>query len=178
MGVSKNRGILPPKWLVKLMVPNPMNKWMIWGSLYNPYFWVDTHINSGTFQHRVNGYTPSSPSFGGMKPKFLPQPLNHFTNKKIGASKCFQIPKLSKIYSYKSLESLSWAVEHIFPDISANCWCFFSFKPITCHVFLGAPNRITHTCQEVFCAHDVKAFHLKSKLRHGTRKALRKNGDQ
>ena len=21
----------PPKWMVKIMVPNPMNKWMIWG---------------------------------------------------------------------------------------------------------------------------------------------------
>ena len=29
MGVSKNRG--SPKWMVKIMVPNPMNKWMIWG---------------------------------------------------------------------------------------------------------------------------------------------------
>ena len=35
MGVSKNRGILPPKWMVKIM-ENPMNKWMIWG--YH-YFW-------------------------------------------------------------------------------------------------------------------------------------------
>ncbi len=33
---SKNRGILPPKWMVKIMVPNPMNKWMIWGC---HYFW-------------------------------------------------------------------------------------------------------------------------------------------
>ena len=39
MGVSKNRGI--PKWMVKIMVPNPMNTWMIWG--YH-YFWVDTHM--------------------------------------------------------------------------------------------------------------------------------------
>ena len=30
IGVSKNRGILPPKWMVKIM-ENPMNKWMIWG---------------------------------------------------------------------------------------------------------------------------------------------------
>ena len=29
MGVSKNNGT--PKWMVKIMVPNPMNKWMIWG---------------------------------------------------------------------------------------------------------------------------------------------------
>ena len=35
LGVSKNRGILPPKWMVKIM-ENPMNKWMIWG--YH-YFW-------------------------------------------------------------------------------------------------------------------------------------------
>ena len=26
MGVSKNRGILPPKWMVKIM-ENPMHKW-------------------------------------------------------------------------------------------------------------------------------------------------------
>ena len=25
-----------PKWMVKVMVPNPMNKWMIWGYLF---FW-------------------------------------------------------------------------------------------------------------------------------------------
>ena len=31
MGVSKNRGKTPPKWMVKIMVPNPMNKWMILG---------------------------------------------------------------------------------------------------------------------------------------------------
>ena len=30
-------GILPPKWMVKIMVPNPMNKWMIWGVFKNPY---------------------------------------------------------------------------------------------------------------------------------------------
>ena len=30
VGVSKNRGILPPKWMVKIM-ENPMNKWMILG---------------------------------------------------------------------------------------------------------------------------------------------------
>ena len=31
LDMSKNRGILPPKWMVKIMVQNPMNKWMIWG---------------------------------------------------------------------------------------------------------------------------------------------------
>ena len=29
MDVSKNRG-KNSKWMVKIMVPNPMNKWMIW----------------------------------------------------------------------------------------------------------------------------------------------------
>ena len=29
MGDSKNSGT--PKWMVKIMVRNPMNKWMIWG---------------------------------------------------------------------------------------------------------------------------------------------------
>ena len=28
----------PPKWLVKIMVPDPMNKWMIWW-VKTPYFW-------------------------------------------------------------------------------------------------------------------------------------------
>ena len=36
MGVSKHRGILPQKWMVKIM-ENPMNKWMIWGEK-NTYF--------------------------------------------------------------------------------------------------------------------------------------------
>ena len=30
----KNRGT--PKWMVNIMLPNPMNKWMIWGYRY---FW-------------------------------------------------------------------------------------------------------------------------------------------
>ena len=31
MGVEpKIGGFYPPKWMVKIMVPNPMNKWMIW----------------------------------------------------------------------------------------------------------------------------------------------------
>ena len=30
-----------PKWMVKIMLPNPMNKWMIWGY---PYFWFNTHF--------------------------------------------------------------------------------------------------------------------------------------
>ena len=29
MDVSKNRGT--PKWMVKIMVPNPMNKWKVLG---------------------------------------------------------------------------------------------------------------------------------------------------
>ena len=37
MGVSQNRGVYPPKWMmVKIMVPNPMNKWMIWGGYSTP----------------------------------------------------------------------------------------------------------------------------------------------
>ena len=31
MGVNPKIWVLPPKWMVKIMVPNPMNKWMIWG---------------------------------------------------------------------------------------------------------------------------------------------------
>ena len=34
--VSKNRGILPPKWMVKISW-KPLLKWMIWGVF--PYFW-------------------------------------------------------------------------------------------------------------------------------------------
>ena len=42
MGVEPNIGgfVYPPKWMVKIMVPNPMNKWMIWGYHYfrkHPY---------------------------------------------------------------------------------------------------------------------------------------------
>ena len=37
MGVSKNRR-KTPKWMVKIMVPNPMNKWMIWGVKTTPIF--------------------------------------------------------------------------------------------------------------------------------------------
>ena len=36
MGVSKNRGVKPPKWMVKIM-EIPMNKWMIWG-VFTHYF--------------------------------------------------------------------------------------------------------------------------------------------
>ena len=31
MGVNPKIGGKPPKWMVKIMVPNPMNKRMIWG---------------------------------------------------------------------------------------------------------------------------------------------------
>ena len=40
MGVEPKIGGKNPKWMVKIMVPNPMNKWMIW--VVFPYFWVDT----------------------------------------------------------------------------------------------------------------------------------------
>ena len=42
MGVSKNSGT--PKWMVKIMVPNPMNKWMIWGGIFHPLFFGSTPI--------------------------------------------------------------------------------------------------------------------------------------
>ncbi len=45
LGVSKNRGgNYPPKWMVKIVVPNPMNKWMIWGVNPPPYFWFNTQL--------------------------------------------------------------------------------------------------------------------------------------
>ena len=37
MGVSKSR-VKTPKWMVIIMVPNPMNKWMIWGAKTPPIF--------------------------------------------------------------------------------------------------------------------------------------------
>ena len=40
MGVSKNRGILPPKWMVKIM-ENPIK---IDDLGKKTYFWVDTHM--------------------------------------------------------------------------------------------------------------------------------------
>ena len=40
MGVSKNRENHQNGWVI--MVPNPMNKWMIWGVF--PYFWFNTHM--------------------------------------------------------------------------------------------------------------------------------------
>ena len=42
MGVSKNRGILPPKWMVKIM-ENPI-KMDDLGGKTTPIFWVDTYI--------------------------------------------------------------------------------------------------------------------------------------
>ena len=41
MGVSKNRGT-PNGWFI--MVPNPMNKWMIWRFSHD--FWFNTHIQT------------------------------------------------------------------------------------------------------------------------------------
>ena len=41
MDVSKNRGVYPPKWMVKIMVPTLL-KWMIWGK--TPYFWKHPNI--------------------------------------------------------------------------------------------------------------------------------------
>ena len=38
-------GFYPPKWMVKIMDPNPMNKWMIWG--YH-YFWKHPFVDEGT----------------------------------------------------------------------------------------------------------------------------------
>ena len=34
-----------PKWMVKIMVPNPMNKWDDLG-YFHPYFWFNTHLFS------------------------------------------------------------------------------------------------------------------------------------
>ena len=37
----KNRGVYPPKWMMKIMEKTPMNKWMIWGVKKKPYFWFN-----------------------------------------------------------------------------------------------------------------------------------------
>ena len=49
MDVSKNSGG-PPKWMVKTMVPNPMNKWMIWGG--GSHYFLETPIYLFKF-HRL-----------------------------------------------------------------------------------------------------------------------------
>ena len=46
---TKNRGCLPPKWMVKIM-ENPMNKWMIWGF---SHIFGSTHIQGGGWKFRV-----------------------------------------------------------------------------------------------------------------------------
>ena len=45
MGVSKNRGILPPKWMVYFM-ENSIKMAKKWGAK-TPYFWFNTHIGLG-----------------------------------------------------------------------------------------------------------------------------------
>ena len=47
MGVSKNRGCFHLKWMVKIMVPNPMNKWDDLGEFYTPiWLVVSTHLKN------------------------------------------------------------------------------------------------------------------------------------
>ena len=58
MGVSKNRGVYPPKWMVKIM-ENPMNKWMIWGE--TPLFFGLTPICIASERKRkVQGFSLDS----------------------------------------------------------------------------------------------------------------------
>ncbi len=45
MGVSKNRGVFPPKWMVKKM-ENPIKMDDLGGK--KPYFWRATHIQHPT----------------------------------------------------------------------------------------------------------------------------------
>ena len=52
----KNRGILPPKWMVKIRVPNPMNKWDDLGVKKPPIF-GNIHIE----------YTPPKTNMTGWK---------------------------------------------------------------------------------------------------------------
>ena len=51
LAVSKNRGENPPKWMVKIMVPNPMNKWMIW---VFPIIFGNTHLTPGWWQGQLS----------------------------------------------------------------------------------------------------------------------------
>ena len=54
MGVSKHKGT--PKWMVKIMVPNPMNKWMKIGGFSIPLFLVgNTYILQGETNHSYQG---------------------------------------------------------------------------------------------------------------------------
>ena len=47
MGVEpKIGGFYPPKWMVKIMVPNPMNKWMIWGNFQPLFLGGNTHMGT------------------------------------------------------------------------------------------------------------------------------------
>ena len=67
MAVSKNRGILPPTWMVKIM-ENPMNKWMIWEVF--PTIFGNTHcyydsIMSYSIQMRI------FPTFRGENKTYL-----------------------------------------------------------------------------------------------------------
>ena len=53
---TKNKGILPPKWVVYCM-ENPMNKWMIWGYHYfwkHPYIWPNYNISPTSLPCHVN----------------------------------------------------------------------------------------------------------------------------
>ena len=56
-------GVKPPKWMVNFMVPNPMNKWMIWGA-HSPYSWFNTHMKiSLLLPHRIpwDPFSPEDP---------------------------------------------------------------------------------------------------------------------
>ena len=48
MGVEPKIGVKTPKWMVKIMVPNLQNKWMILGGL-PPYFWFNTPMFQGGY---------------------------------------------------------------------------------------------------------------------------------
>ena len=73
---------IPPKWMVKIMVPNPMNKWMIWG-VKNPIF-GSTHLSiltqtphhHGTRWVDPNKKHPNGRGFSGsQKHRVCPQTL-------------------------------------------------------------------------------------------------------
>ena len=81
--VSKNRGVYPPKWMVKIM-ENLMNKWMIWGVL--PPFLVQHPCSWGVFWEKfhIHGSGVREESMEQMKKSWVestkPYKVHSWTN--------------------------------------------------------------------------------------------------
>lgn len=100
---------------------------------------------------------------------------NHFTSKKLELQKAFSYQNYPKpmvtnlILEFFLFEQLSTS-PRIFQLVVGVVFLKATSNSLPC--CLGAPNRITHTRQEVFCAHNVKAFHLNPIRRHTTQHNL------